>query len=367
MDKEISKAYQKRVDNINTWKDSALLMDQISSEFKDHPQVVRIAQTTTTSGKDLYLKTAQLFEYVHDEGIQTYKTPNYIFREGKGNCVAGSILLSAICKSKGIDHKFIFGAITPGKPHHVWVQINGVNFDLVHGRNKKQTKFCESGYNANNIFPYIYNHNINAQKYYCMNHYVLNGPNALLEWANSVQNLSDDQILATAPDEALQFLEYLIATGEIDPSEINGINGVGNWLKKAGAAIKTAAGGFAKVQGAIIKGVGKPLAAVANTIVPGSGALVGKAADWLGGAAIEGGKKMTGKPAPTQKPAARPEPTVIYPTKSGTTAPLAKAPTQADQSQEMRIFGMKPITAGLLAAGVLFAMSKRTSNKRVRR
>lgn len=144
---------------INSWKQSAELMEGIAAEYSQHPAIKTMAKACF-SLQDVFLIVGSLFEFVGDVNEQTYRTPARLIKEQKGNCVDASILVSSILTALELPHSFEFGANIENKPFHVWVKCGGVIIDTVRGRTEYKTKFFPQYYNTELNLPYIYNHEI---------------------------------------------------------------------------------------------------------------------------------------------------------------------------------------------------------------
>ncbi len=205
---------------------------------------------TTKPNKTLYNAIGSKFIYEPDVDEQNYRTPKYLLREGRGNCVSGSILTSSVLMSKGIPHKFVFGANFENEPNHVWVETDKYIFDTVSGRTTEQPHFVEGNFNKPLNFLYKYEYPIKIKN---MQHRILNGHESVEQWMIDSSTMTDSQIIATAPMEVLEQASYMQTMGEIDivnqPNNLFGFANIANGLLKAGKWI--IGGGKKLVKGAV--------------------------------------------------------------------------------------------------------------------
>lgn len=143
--------------NIQGWKGSALLMDKISSDFSKSPVIKNIAKDIT-SIEDVFLFVGLSFTYEADNFEQTYRTPERLIKEGKGNCVDAAILCSSILKCKKVTHSFMFSGIQENKPIHTWIYLDAIDthLDTVKGRSEYNPHFNAQNFNTFVKMPYIY-------------------------------------------------------------------------------------------------------------------------------------------------------------------------------------------------------------------
>lgn len=140
---------------IKNWKESAKLMNKIAEDYKNQ-NVIQLISDNCYSLHDIFYLVGICFTFDPDEEQQTYRTPERLIREGKGNCVDASIMVSAILKNKNLPYKMCFGSYKPDSPTHVWIECGGKVIDCVSGRNKRNKYFLPENYDKKINLPYIY-------------------------------------------------------------------------------------------------------------------------------------------------------------------------------------------------------------------
>lgn len=115
-----------------------------------HPDVKQIANEIQ-GGQSTVIRMA--FDSVYDRVIYTPTPPHQqnvrfgwrTLRDGKGNCVDYTILLSAILQNKGVPHKLRLVAWKPGRGYeHIYIVANGITLDPCQGQPQDGTATREN-------------------------------------------------------------------------------------------------------------------------------------------------------------------------------------------------------------------------------